>query len=171
MRMSSIMTNAVAGSEMYTFRTFEEISHVLRALATRFPVLAAAELGLTELMVNAVEHGNLGISFEEKGRLMEKGGVFDAVEERLARAPYRDRIARIMVIEGRDAFVVTVTDEGQGFDWRCHLESDMDDAERPHGRGIKLSQAVFSSLTYEGRGNVAVATVRKDRRSGGRNAA
>lgn len=143
------------------FKTLDDISGVVASVTARFPDLAACELGITELMLNAIEHGNLEISFANKGQLVEDGTIMDEMEARFQRSPYKERRARIDVSEGIDDVTVTVVDEGPGFDWQAYLQKDLRDVTGFHGRGILLSKATFLSLHYEGNGNTAIAVFRK----------
>jgi anti-sigma regulatory factor (Ser/Thr protein kinase) len=122
------------------------------------PDLAAT--GLTELLVNAIEHGNLGISYAEKKRLRLEGGWNDEVARRQRLPEYRDREVRVRVARRPDCFEFTVSDEGAGFDWRRYLDFDPERAADPNGRGIAMARLLsFSRLEYLGSGNAVVAAV------------
>src|SRR5262249_39246858 len=53
----------------FTIRTLDQARDLAGVLANACPDPEAAVVGLTELLVNAVEHGNLGITYEEKSSL------------------------------------------------------------------------------------------------------
>ncbi len=55
----------------FGFRAIEEASILAAFLAQICPQPESAVLGLSELMINGVEHGNLGISYAEKSELGE----------------------------------------------------------------------------------------------------
>ena len=58
------------------------------------------------------------------------------------------------------AIVFTITDQGEGFDWQKFMQFDPERAFDPNGRGIAMAKAMsFSSLCYQGKGNVVVASV------------
>ena len=59
----------------FQFRTLEEANILATFIAQCCPVPTSASLGLSELMVNAIEHGNLGITYAEKSSLV-KGGTW-----------------------------------------------------------------------------------------------
>ena len=144
----------------FTFRTLEE-AHALAALAASLcdePEIVV--LGLSELLINAVEHGNLGISFADKTRLREEGRWEAEVMRRLALADYASRHARLTVTSRADAWVFEVEDDGDGFDWRNYLELAPERAFAPNGRGIALArQLAFDTLEYLGKGNRVKAVV------------
>jgi hypothetical protein len=62
--------------------------------------------------------------------------------------------------KGTEAFVVKITDQGDGFAWGKYLEFDPARAFDFHGRGIAISKVwCFDKLEYLGKGNSVVATV------------
>lgn len=144
----------------FSFRTLDE-AHALAALAASLcdePEIVV--LGLSELLINAVEHGNLGITFEEKSSLREAGRWEAEVERRLEMPAYRERRARLSVSARRDAWTFIIEDDGAGFDWHSYLELAPERAFAPNGRGIALArQLAFSSLEYKGAGNCVEAVV------------
>lgn len=117
-------------------------------------------MGLSELMINAVEHGNLGISYAEKSRLRLEDCWQEEVERRLLLPEYADRRARLLIECGDEAVRYTVSDDGAGFDFARYLDFDPGRAFDPNGRGIAMArQLCFRSLEYKGCGNVVTATV------------
>ena len=58
-------------SARFEFRSLDDAHLLAGTLAGICPDPASVAMGLTELLVNAVEHGNLGISYAEKKRLRE----------------------------------------------------------------------------------------------------
>jgi len=116
--------------------------------------------GYSELLTNAVEHGNLGITYAEKGELVREGRLQEEIELRQSRAPYADRKVTAMLNRCGPAFIVTIIDEGEGFDWKDYLEFSPDRAFDLHGRGIAMSKAIsFDDIRYVGKGNMVVTTV------------
>lgn len=150
----------------FSFRSLEQAHALAGALAALCPDPAAVALGLTELLVNAVEHGNLGISYAEKKDLRQNEGWEAEVVRRLALPEYSQLLARVSVARTPHAIMFTVEDQGPGFDWQRFLEFDPERAFDPNGRGIAMARQVsFGNLEYRGRGNVAVATVSLDARA------
>jgi len=142
---------------VHNFKTFDDISSIVEAVIGDFPHLDAAELAITELMLNAVEHGNLNISFEEKSELLKNGAIFDEIERRLGEEKYRNRTARIEVRELGDETQVTINDDGEGFSWTDYLNENRLWSKSPHGRGMMLAKQFCKKLTYVGNGNRVVA--------------
>ncbi len=145
----------------FRFRTLDEANVLAEFLAGLCPNPHNARFGLAELMVNAVEHGNLGISYEEKARLKREDRWLEEVQRRLALAAYRDKHVHVALVRDGETLRLRVTDEGRGFDWQRYLDFDPARAFDPNGRGIALARmASFDSLTYEGCGSSVVATLK-----------
>ncbi len=143
----------------FHFRTLDEIGPLIEILASLCPVPDLAAGGLTELLVNAVEHGSLGISYEEKRRLRLADNWEAEVARRLAMAE-NIRQVRVSVCRHVDRLEFTVQDEGDGFDWQHYLDFDPERAADPNGRGIAMARMMsFSALEYQGNGNTVVATI------------
>ncbi len=149
----------------FSIRTLEEA----RALASFIALLGAQPetlaMGLSELLVNGVEHGNLGIDFAEKSRLREADRWEEEVARRLALDENRGKSVRLRVRGDDSRWTFEIHDDGPGFDWRRFLDFDPERAFAPNGRGIALSrQLSFASLTYLPPGNQVVVTVAKPER-------
>jgi CheY-like chemotaxis protein/anti-sigma regulatory factor (Ser/Thr protein kinase) len=147
----------------FRFRTLDEVGALIEVLSSLCPKPQLAATGLTELLVNAVEHGNLGISYAEKKRLRLHDAWEGEVARRLAAPEYAKLEVRIRVERHADRIEFCVRDQGLGFDWQRYLEIDPDRAADPNGRGIAMARMLsFTSLQYQGCGNVVIATVRTD---------
>jgi len=60
-------------------------------------------------------------------------------------------------------FVLAIVDDGQGFDWKQHLDLEENLSGVSHGRGIAMSRLIsFDHLEYRGRGNHVVVTAQLD---------
>jgi CheY-like chemotaxis protein len=148
-------------SAVFSVRTVDEARDVGTILANACPDPDSAVIGLTELLLNAVEHGNLGITYEEKSAMTDKDEWQREVERRLALP--ENAMKRVEVRFERDSQSVrfTIRDAGSGFDWTRFLDIDPTRAFDTHGRGIAMARRLsFSSLDYRGSGNEVVATVR-----------
>lgn len=138
----------------FRFRTMEEARELAALLAHAYPNPSRVVTGLLELLVNAVEHGNLGITYEDKSRLLEAGQLDDEIERRLDDPVYGARHGVATFIRHGDNIHLSVIDEGAGFDWTPFLKLDVQRAFDTHGRGIATARMVsFDSLEYHGTGN------------------
>lgn len=144
----------------FSFRTLDEAKDLALLLAdiSMNPELTVS--GYAELLINAVEHGNLGISYAKKGQLLDEDRWEDEIQNCLQLPAYADRRVEVVLTKGPDAVVVTITDQGDGFDWHKYLTFDPERAFDLHGRGIAIAKSLsFDSLEYRGKGNSVVATV------------
>ncbi len=145
---------------VHRFRSPSEARRLAAFLSRACPAPEAAVVGLSELMVNAVEHGNLGIGYAEKGRLMALGAWAEEVERRLALPELAGRAVDVIFERHADRLEFRIRDEGQGFDWRRYLTVTTDRAFDPHGRGIPMARLLsFDSLEYNEPGNEARAVI------------
>lgn len=144
----------------FRFRTLAEIGPLIEVLASLCPAPELAASGLTELLVNAVEHGNLNISYEEKKRLRLENAWEEAILERQAMPEYRERQVQVRVKRHADRLVFTVADEGDGFDWHRYLDFEPERMADPNGRGIAMARMLsFASIEYSDKGNTVAATI------------
>jgi CheY-like chemotaxis protein len=121
------------------------------------PLTLGITLGLVELLNNAVEHGNLGITGPEKTEALSSSqrSYRDLVTDRQADPARSVRQVRVALTSTRDHADWVITDEGEGFDWRSVVGNlDEPDPLALHGRGIFLASCYFDTVEYIGRGNV-----------------
>lgn len=144
----------------YRFVTMEDISSLVPVLAAMCPVPDVVAPGLSDLMVNAVEHGNLGVSYQEKSHLKWEGDWEAEIAHRLTLPQFANRVATIRLERKSDSVVFTIADQGDGFEWNKFLSFDPDRAFDPNGRGIAMAKMMsFTTLEYQGKGNVVVASI------------
>lgn len=120
-------------------------------------------MGLFELMMNAIEHGNLEIGAHEKRRLLAEDRLVEEIQARLTDGPYKERLAKVDIIKNDGVLQYCITDEGKGFDWARFMQGDTDASlnESEFGRGILLAKSIgFDGLAYSGIGNVVTASIK-----------
>ncbi|HJT18902.1 MAG TPA: ATP-binding protein [Nitrospira sp.] len=145
---------------VFRFRTIREARSLAALVAVTLPDPRRTGIGLCELLLNAVEHGNLGITYEDKGRLLAEDALEEEVAHRLAQDYYAARYASLEMVRGPGAIRFTIKDQGDGFDWKPFLEFVPERLHHAHGRGIAIAhRLVFNRLEYQGRGNEVIATV------------
>lgn len=146
----------------FQFRSLNDVTAVSSLLACTCNEPEKVAMGLSELMINAVEHGNLQIGYEEKSDLRIKGEWESEVANRLEMPEYKDKYASIDVINTPEAVTFVITDQGNGFDWNGFMEFDTTRVMHNHGRGIAMAnQLYFSKMEYEGKGNKVKVMVEK----------
>lgn len=144
----------------YHFVTLADVACLVPVLAALCPSPETAAPGLQDLMVNAIEHGNLGVTYKEKALLKWEGDWEAEIARRLTLPQFAERRGRVRYERLPDRIVFTITDQGEGFEWQRYLDFDPDRAFDPNGRGIAMARMMsFSTLEYQGCGNVVVATV------------
>ncbi|MFO7603541.1 MAG: response regulator [Gammaproteobacteria bacterium] len=144
----------------FRFRTLEEAQNLVSAIAQATPEPERLLMGLSELLINAIEHGNLGIGYAEKSRLNAAGEWYNEIQRRLADAAYQDKFATLDFSVLQGDFVFTITDQGDGFDHRGFLEMDASRAYDSHGRGIYMARLMsFDKIEYRHHGTQVIATM------------
>lgn len=146
----------------FSIRTVDEAGQLAAFIAQTCPDPDAAVIGISELLINGIEHGNLGISYAEKARLKQDDTWQAEIERRSAMPENLGKQVMVSFRRDGDGIVLRVADQGAGFDWQNFLDFDPERAFAPNGRGIALARRLsFSSIRYEGCGNIAVATLNR----------
>lgn len=111
-------------------------------------------LGLWEMFINGIEHGNLGITHEEKRAFVNHNNMDELVQSRLNLDENKDKFVNVIFSISTTQASFDIFDEGKGFDWQNFLEIDHARLFDKNGRGIALARlAGFDHLTYIGSGN------------------
>ena len=112
-------------------------------------------VAIFEMLMNAVEHGNCDISYEEKTEwLEERGDILDLIREKAKQPDIRSKRVHFSyrITPGRSYF--TVRDEGEGFDWRARMGAEPGDPNfGMHGHGIQMTNHFIENLRYNEPGN------------------
>lgn len=147
-------------SGCFSFRTLKEARELAQGLAQICPDPGRSGLGLQELLINAVEHGNLGISYADKTQLMIEDRWLEEVRRREDDPAYASRQVKVSMVRSSGLLSFTIKDEGEGFSWRDYLELSPERAFDPHGRGIALARmSSFDSMEYQGNGNTVTVSI------------
>lgn len=139
-------------------RTLEDVDTLSQFAAGVFGDAARVQPGLYALLLNAVEHGCLGMGYALKARLAACNAWEAEVRRRLSLPENRAKAVELVLArKGREVFAV-ITDPGPGFDWSSWIAADPARADAAHGRGIVRAKSVsFDGLTYNKQGNQVVA--------------
>lgn len=145
----------------FLVRTVEEASVVAPLVAMASPRPDLIAVGLSELLVNGVEHGNLGITYQEKQQMKLANTWQEEVKRRADLPGNQGKRVKLTLSRSPDQLTLVVADEGAGFDWQKYLEFDPARAFDPNGRGIAIAKALsFDTIEYLGCGNQVKATIR-----------
>jgi DNA-binding response OmpR family regulator len=133
-----------------------EIMHIISRFARiDKKTTLTIRLSLYEMLVNAMEHGNLEINYDMKKNLLEE--VLDYqryLTDRTNEAPYKDRKVRVSYKFDTKSIAFTITDEGKGFDVsKVPNPHATENLERLNGRGIFISRVNMTRVTYNEKGN------------------
>ncbi|GAB1482331.1 cyclic nucleotide-binding domain-containing protein [Treponema sp.] len=109
-------------------------------------------VALQELLVNAIEHGNCKISYEEKTAWLEAGNyAMDLIREKNKHIDISARKVLLSYTISTESSSFSIKDEGSGFDWKARL------AAKPelglHGMGIQMATVYVNELSYNDSGN------------------
>jgi DNA-binding response OmpR family regulator len=143
----------------FNYSTVAEASGLAKTLAQECAEPLRAWQGLQELFINAVEHGNLGISYEEKSLLLLENRFGEEIERREQDPKYSSLQVCVRLVRTSDKLELTIQDQGNGFVWQEYLEYSEARAFDLHGRGIALATYCFDSIEYSGNGNTVKVTI------------
>jgi CheY-like chemotaxis protein len=145
----------------FTVQHLDEVDNLATFLAKVCPDPAKVVLGLWELLINAVEHGNLGISYEDKSELIQKN-IWREEVDRLTRLPENAGLKVDVHFEKTpEEIVIIIEDMGPGFDWKPYLDFSPDRVFDTHGRGIAIAgNYSFHQIEYLSRGNIVRAIIK-----------
>lgn len=139
----------------FTFRSPSEVRAIATLIAQMTPEPSRIMVGLVELMLNAIEHGNLGIDYAQKTQLLKDGQLDEEIQRRLALPEKSGLFASLEVHRHPDHLTIKITDQGEGFDWQKYTKVDHERLVHPNGRGIAIAtQSSFDQVTYMGKGNI-----------------
>ncbi|MEE8483943.1 MAG: response regulator [Nitrospinota bacterium] len=129
-------------------------------------ILDKYELGLFmnfigEFLLNAFEHGNLGIREKEKSKLLEEGNYESEIARRETGCKAKITVS-VSALESEIA--VNIADEGDGFDYEKYLNMSenvlSERLDMPNGRGVQMSKNYFDSIEYKkGGANVLLTKI------------
>jgi anti-sigma regulatory factor (Ser/Thr protein kinase) len=112
------------------------------------------EIALGEMIQNALEHGNLEITYEEKAGAYEAGVYNDLLATRLKDPEYGSRVIEVFYRLWPGGVEFTIRDQGKGFDWRSVMDAIYADGIVRHsGRGIILASYFVDEIAYNEKGN------------------
>lgn len=111
-------------------------------------------VALFEMLMNAVEHGNCRISYEEKTAWLNAGNdSLDLIREKLKEPEVYCKKVHFSYRIGADRSSFSIRDDGPGFNWRERFkEADNLNLEM-HGHGIKMTNYYVENLRFNDAGN------------------
>lgn len=138
----------------FKVQTLPEAQAITTFIANQCPNPRLASIGISEILLNAIEHGNLNINYQYKTHLHETEEWLKEIDKRLALPKYRNKFVTVVFNKNKTNINIRVTDEGQGFDWKQYEKLDSNRLFDNHGRGIVIARNIsFEHLIYHGNGN------------------
>ena len=139
----------------FKFQTLWEAQIVANFIAEACPNPRLAVVGISEMFINAIEHGNLDISYTDKTRLNSSGEIWlDEVERRLNLPENKNKYVIVKFNRENSHININIKDEGNGFNWQQYQQLDASRVYDNHGRGIVMARNLaFEKLEFIGNGN------------------
>lgn len=110
-------------------------------------------VALLELLINAIEHGNCKISYDEKTAWLESNrDIMDLIRQKNADPAIRARKVYFSYAIDPESSRFVIRDEGEGFDWRARMASKPDQPGL-HGMGMRMASVYVQELRYNEAGN------------------
>ncbi|TVR58680.1 MAG: hypothetical protein EA426_09365 [Spirochaetaceae bacterium] len=112
-------------------------------------------VAIFESLMNAVEHGNCAISYDEKSEWLERhGDILPLIRQKLQKREIRNKRVFFSYRITPERSFYTIRDEGNGFDWRKHLDAGAGTVNLSlHGHGIRMANHYVDALSYNESGN------------------
>lgn len=139
----------------------EDGQAIANFLAEACPNPKLVAIGIAELIINSIEHGNLAISYQQKDKLQRDKAWLAEIDRRLKLPEYANRFVQIDFIRTSQAITITITDDGNGFDWHQSHAPKQANMQDPHGRGIFIAESLaFQEVRYNEKGNQVTCLIR-----------
>lgn len=128
------------------------------SIIRRFPgldkkALPTIRLCLYEMIINAIEHGNLEIDYETKKQMLDEFLDYpEFLRDRARKLPYSERKIWVSYHYLRDRIIFNIKDEGNGFD-TSKKNQEISNTEALSGRGIFITKINMDSVFYNDKGN------------------
>ncbi len=112
------------------------------------------KIALQEIIINAIEHGNLRITHDDKKELILNDNYLDFILKRANEDKFKDTYVDIQVFSNPDYMKVIVRDMGDGFDYTSIPDpEEPDNFFKEFGRGILIAKSAFDSVEFNDIGN------------------
>lgn len=142
---------AYLNSGKILFKTPDEALYI-SSWISEFTHSEKISIGLSELLINAIEHGNLGIGYEKKEEYLMNDTLELEIKKRLEEN--RDKYVSLFFEKLENRLKITIEDMGRGFDYNRYLTIEPERVFDLHGRGVAMANMSFcNGVLYKGKGN------------------
>ncbi|NRB11395.1 MAG: response regulator [Rickettsiaceae bacterium] len=145
----------------FYIHNLDEAEYLSCFVANCFPNANEVLPAIYELLVNAIEHGVCGISYENKGNLVSTGSWRDVISKKLTENKNVNKQVKVIYTHSENRYYLKISDGGEGFEWQKYLAVDPGRAADNHGRGIARANLIFDELQYNKKGNEVIAVIDK----------
>ncbi len=146
---------------LFSFHSLDEAEDLSCFIANFFPAPNKVLAGISSLLVNAVEHGNFEIFYDEKSKLIAEGTWKQEILRRSALEENKNKFVEVAFNKEGEKYLLKITDQGKGFAWQKFVIADPARALDNHGRGIARANMLFDSLEYNKQGNQVIGVIDK----------
>lgn len=147
------------GNTNFTFKTIEEAETIAAQLAAHFPNPLDVAEAIYELLVNAVEHGNLGIGYYNKNNKLKNGSYFEEINSKLSSSENNTKVVTVSIEKNGQSLKLLIKDMGAGFISGDFSDFGTEKMREPNGRGIYKAKKVFDKIEYINGGNEVICTL------------
>ena len=154
--LGSISGSFVMDNDPYNIKTYANLisNYLYNSNFVNRDKRDRLHVALFEMLMNAVEHGNCDISYEEKTAwLNDHGDILDLVRSKCRAEEIQKKRVYFSYRITTDRSYFTIRDEGDGFDWKQRLDPQGDVNLGLHGHGIQMTRYYIENLSYNEKGN------------------
>ncbi|GER93965.1 hypothetical protein A45J_1723 [hot springs metagenome] len=133
-----------------------EIEVFLMEMGMDAVFIAECITAVSEMTMNAYEHGSLNITYQQKNRLIKEGKYEEYLLD-LEKQIDKKIAITIELFENYNSLFICfkITDEGHGFDTSI-IKETMQDINLLHYRGIKIVKGIVDEIYYNNSGNEVI---------------
>lgn len=150
-RIEFTISNYLRNAELVSQKVTSNLGKHLSSIAQ-----TEIRTSVREIIINAIEHGNLNIGFDEKSQALVEGNYLEFLQKRQEDPRYSRKVIKIEYVLTEEYVAYRITDEGKGFDHKQILSRSLEslnEAHEQHGRGIHMTKSVFDRVEYNDSGN------------------
>ncbi|MBK8398649.1 MAG: ATP-binding protein [Leptospiraceae bacterium] len=121
-----------------------------------YEAFSRISLSLHEMITNAIEHGNCGIGFAMKSKILtDSMDMYSAIDERSEIPEIKNKRVTIFYEINNDQATFTIRDEGNGFNLNeIPSPKSEENIFSVHGRGILMTKNFVDEMQYNEKGNM-----------------
>ena len=112
-------------------------------------------IAVREIIINAIEHGNLNITFDEKTKAIDDEKYIELLSMRQRISRNKNKKVIVEYSLNPERVVYKISDEGEGFDYK-KIINDIHNVNKnyiAHGRGLKMARNLFDEISFNNKGN------------------